>query len=206
MKEPSIFTRLMGNRFVALLLLFACGTVIFQWIVGDGSRWLGIAAVITFMQTLAAIGKVSRYKTWSAKWLAMNAPLGETGRVRPSESGDRSPRNDASPAKVPGRKRLRLVTAAILSLAIPLYVGADVDRASGPLACFWLATCLYVGYRLVRKMKRGLRHRKQEPPSQKREMETPFVTCVLDKPASSPSRAEAMRDLPDYCARLLTRG
>jgi hypothetical protein len=36
--------------------------------------------------------------------------------------------------------------------------------------------------------------------------EAPFVVWTMKGALSSPSRADAARQLPDYCARLLSRG
>ena len=207
MNQPSMITRLMASRFIALVLLLASGAVVVQWLTGGASWWQGILALLMAMQTLSAVGKVSRYKAWAAKWQAMAESVGATRNTSHSQPEETVNQNPASTAKAPRSGRLRVVLAALLAFAIPLYVGEDIDRASPALACLWLAICLYLGFRLLRRVMRrdgGKRHEQRTAP-QKREAENPFVTWVMHRPSSSPSRAEATHALPDYCARLLTR-
>lgn len=207
MTRPSALTRLMASRFVALVLMFASGAVLVGWVAGDAPWWLAIVAVLTQMQTLAAIGRVRRYKDWAAKWQAMAEPVGGLRGIPQSQREEGVRQTPASPAKAPRRGRLRIFVAALLALGIPLYVGGDTDAASPALAGLWLAVCSYLCFRLVRRVtrRRGQKRGEQANVPQKREAESPFVTWVMNRPSSSPSRAEATRALPDYCGRLLTR-
>ena len=60
MNRPSLVTRLIASRFMALVLLLACGAVIVEWLTGGASWWQGMLALLMAMQTLSAVGKVSR--------------------------------------------------------------------------------------------------------------------------------------------------
>ncbi len=205
MNRPSIFTRLMGGRLVALVLLLASGAVILGWFADDAPWWFGTIALLTAMQTLAAVGQVRRYKDWSAKWQAMAEPVGAARPVPPNDDKRAVRQNPASTAREPRRGRLRVMVAALLALLIPVYVADASDTVSSALTCLWLAACLYLGFRLLAGlMRRGDRKRHEQKAAPKQEAENPFVTLVMDRPSSSSSRAEAPRALPDYCARLLT--
>jgi hypothetical protein len=207
MNQPSILTRLMASRFVALLLLLACGAVILECVADGASWWLGFIALLTALQTLSAVSQVRRYKQWAAKWQAMAEPVGAPRRIPPNQLEEVVRQNPASTAKEPRRGRLRIIVAALLALAIPVYVGDGSDRVSSALACLWLAACLYLAFRLLRRvMRRGAKRHEPRTAPGMREVENPFVTWVTDRASSSPSRAEATRALPDYCARLLLAG
>jgi hypothetical protein len=204
MKRPSALTRLMGAPLVALLLLAACATVSIEWFAGDAPWWLGVGALFTGLHTLSSVGRVSRYKAWAAKWQAMGEPEQAAARVLPN-GGDREVGQKIAPDYRARRHALRIAIAALFALAIPAYV-ADGNEGSIALGCLWLASCVYLAVAVVRgTMRRGGKRHEQRTAPQKRETENPIVTWVMNRPSSSPSRAEATRALPDYCARLLTR-
>jgi hypothetical protein len=192
---------------MALVLLLACGAVIVEWLTGGASWWQGMLALLMAMQTLSAVGKVSRYKRWSAQWQAMAEPAIASQRTSYHQGGDDSvTKRSTTTAKAQRSGWLRVVVAMLLALAIPLYVGQDIDRASPALACLWLAICVYLGFRLLRRIsRRGVKDGEQRSAPQNREVENPFVTWVVNRPSSSPSRAYAVRNLPEYSARLLSR-
>jgi hypothetical protein len=207
MNRPSLVTRFIATRFIALLLLLACGAVIVEWLAGGASWWQGMLALFMAMQTLSAVGKVSRYKRWSAQWQAMAEPAIASASASYREGGDDSVKQgSATTAKAPRSGWLRVVVAMLLALAIPVYVGQDVERASPALASLWLAICFCLGFRLLRRIsRRGVKGGEQRSASQNREAENPFVTWVMDRPSSSPSRADTVRNLPEYSTRLLSR-
>ena len=202
MNRPSPLTRLMGCRPLALVLMFASGVVFAGWVAGDVPWWLAIVAALTQMQTLAAVGRVRRYKDWSAKWQAMAEPV---GAQRPAPASDRGiGQNAPSAVKEPRRGRLRITLAVLLVLAIPVYVADGTDMVSSGLRCLWFAACLYLAARLLRRVFGKRANRQGERPvAVRQKAESPFVAWVMAPASSSPSRAEAVRALPDYCARLL---
>jgi hypothetical protein len=205
MKRPSALTRLMGAPLIALVLLLASGAVFVGWLAGGAPWWLGFIALFMALQTLSAVGQVSRYKAWSAKWQAMGEPVGAPRRIPPNRGEEVVRQTPASSPKEPRRGRLRLIVAALLALAIPIYAGNGSDTVSPALTCLWLAACLYLAFRLLRRlMRRSPKRHDQEAAPRTREAESAFVTWVMNRPSSSPSRAEATRALPDYCLRLLT--
>jgi hypothetical protein len=205
MKRPSALTRLLGVPLVALLLLLGCGVAVVACLQGGAPRWLGFIALLTALQSLSALGQVRRYKAWAAKWRAMGEPVNAPPHIAPKDAGGGTGRK---PPSSPKRRhgRLRIVVAALLALAIPAFVGDGGDAVSSALTCLWLLACLYLAFRLLRRiLRRGRKHREQAAVASKGETAMPFVTWVMDRASSSPSRAEAQRNVPDYCARLLPR-
>ena len=191
MKRPSLLTRLMGARLIALVLLIACGVVFVGWFEGGAPWWLGFVALFTALQTLSSVGQVRRYKAWAAKWQAMGEPM------------------SAPPRLIEKKRRhgwLPVIVAALLTLAIPVYVGDGSDMVSSALTCLWVAACLYLAFRFLRRvMRRGAKRREEKSMTARKETETPFVAWVMGRASSSPSRAEAERNLPEYSARVSRR-
>jgi len=205
MNPPSMLTRLMAGRFTSIVLLLACGAIGIGCLAGEASWWLGLFALFMALQTLSAIGQVRRYKEWAAKWQAMAEPV---GAQRPAPANDRGTgQNAPSAVKEPRHGRLRIVVAVLLVLAIPVYVADGTDMVSSGLRCLWFAACLYLAVRLLRRIfRRGAKSQEQRAVVGRQKVESPFVAWVMNRASSSPSRAEAVRALPDYCARLLSRG
>ncbi len=205
MKPPSMLTRLMAGRLMSIMLLLACGAIGLGCFAGEASWWLGLVALFMVLQTLSAIGQVRRYKEWAAKWQAMAGPV---GAQRPAPANDRGVgQNAASAVKEPRRGRLRIVVAVLLVLAIPVYVADGTDMVSSGLRCLWFAACLYLAARLLRRIfRRGAKSQERRSVAGRPKAESPFVAWVMAPASSSPSRTEAVRALPDYCAPLLSRG
>ncbi len=205
MKRPSALTGLMGTPLVALPLFAACAAAGVEWFAGDAPWWLGVVALFTGLHTLSSLGQVSRYKAWAAKWQAMGEPEHAAARV-PANGGDREVRQKIAPDNHARRHPLRIAIAALFALAIPAYV-ADGNEGSIALGCLWVASCLYLVVAVVRgMMRRGGKRPDQRAVAAKEQSGSPFVEWALPRASSSPSRAEAVRHLPDYCARLLSWG
>jgi hypothetical protein len=194
MNQPSLLTRLMASRFIALVLLFACGAVIVEWLAGGASWWLGIIALLVAMQTLSAVGKVSRYKAWSVEWQAMGEPIDAPA---------------ARLAQKPRRKWVLRTITALLFAGIPAYLPEiqDGDPLLTALTALWMAVCLYLAFKVMRGLaRRMMKRRTVKAEVAKARADAAPVAWPLDRASSSPSRAEAERNLPEYCARLLERG
>jgi hypothetical protein len=203
-KRPSALSRLIGAPLVALLLLAACTAVSIEWFAGDAPWWLGLLALLTALHTLSSLGQVSRYKAWAAKWQAMGEPEHAAARVQPN-GGDREVGQKIAPENRARRHPLRIAVAVLFALAIPASVASNSVEPSGALTCLWLASCLYLVFAVVRGMTRrgGKRHEKKAVAA-KEQSRSPFVDWALPRASSSPSRADATRHLPDYCARLVS--
>ena len=192
MKRPSALTRVAGAPFMALLLLLGSAIAILGWYVGGVSGWLALGAAFTVMQTLSALGKVRRYKVWFAEWETMGAPL-----YKP-------PKAVAKP-----RRRWKAITVALLVFfAIPqLMSEPGLDEGLGAvLICVWVVDVLYLAYRLFAMTRRRFsRERIRSTARAQAKADAIPVTWLLDRASNSPSRADAVRSLPEYSARLLSR-
>ena len=145
------------------------------------------------MRTLSAFGQVRRYKVWRAEWEAMGAPLHAPPK----------------PAAMPKRRWKLVAFALLLLFVIPLLMsdGGLDDGLATALTCLWLVDSLYLACKLLATIRRGFSRasvRFTAPPQAKAEA-TPVV-WLLDRASSSPSCADAVRNLPEYSARLLSRG
>ena len=69
----------------------------------------------------------------------------------------------------------------------------------------WIAVCLWLMFLAVRGMVRRARARRMRVVEKAVAQDAP-VTLLIEPASSSPSRNDAVRALPDYCARLLSRG
>jgi hypothetical protein len=183
MNRPRRLVRLAGSPRGALLLFIGYAVIVYGWYQGDVPWWLAVGAVAAGFRTLAAVGRMRRYKAWLADWQGMGA-------------GDEPPR--------PKKRRgwVLVAGAALLVVAIPL-----VQPETGPndaLTVLWCVACLYLVFALVRGILRRIRGRRKVKAevAQTRDEAAP-VAWLVPRAASSPSRADAMRSVPDYCARLM---
>jgi hypothetical protein len=178
---------------MAVFLLLGSAIVILGWYAGGASGWLALAAAGTAMRTLSAFGQVRRYKVWRAEWETMGAPL------------HASPR----PAVAPKRRWKLVAFALLLLVVIPLLMsdGGLDDGLATALTCLWLADSLYLACKLFATIRRGLsRGPVRSAPRPQANAEAVPVAWLLDRASSSPSRADTVRNLPEYSARLLSRG
>jgi hypothetical protein len=142
------------------------------------------------MKTLGSIQRVRRYKAWHAEWLAMG---GQDAPVQP-------------------KKRRGIVIASVLAVALPFAAAQLRDNAAIPnsmadeLMWVWAIACLYLACRLAWKLM-TLTRRRLGRAAQQREAKEDLapISWLVPLTSSSPSRAEAEANLPEYCARLISR-
>lgn len=185
MTRPSFAGRVAGSPLGALLLLLVCATVIAGWYEGQVVWWLALGSVGAAMRTLSAVGRLRRYKAWLAEW---NAITGEAS-APPREK------------KRGVLRRVFVISAALLLLAIPSCLpnlqGNEDWRMAFTL--LWVTACLYLVGLVLRSITRRITKRRHA----QREAAIAPVEWMLGRASSSPSRSEAARKLPEYCARLL---
>jgi len=191
MNRPSFRVRLAGSPLGAMLLLAGCGFVGWAWYEGHLTWWWLLIAAFTAMKTLESIRQVRRYKAWHSEWLAMS---GQDAAVRP-------------------KNRRGLVIASLLVVALPFASQQLRDDAAIPngmavadaLTWVWAIVCLYLACRIVWKLltliRRGFGRVAQRKQAK---AELAPVSWLVPLPSSSPSRAEAEANLPEYCGRLLS--
>ena len=184
MNRPSLLARTVGSPLVALSLYVVYAVVLLDWYI-DRLPWLLAAgAVWAAIQTMAAAEEVSRYRVWAVEWQAMDESI------------------DPKPLPPPKRKRgkLSMLTIAMVLLSIPAQLGQLQDQQAlfTFIACLWGLAWLYLAVRLMRSIKRGAAKRLES------KAVDAGVTWLLGPATSSPSRAEALREIPEYCARLIS--
>jgi hypothetical protein len=187
MNRPGSLRRLAGSPVGALVLFMLYAAIEWGWHQGDVAWWVALGTLGAAARTLGAIRDVRRYKAWAAQWRAAG--------------GNDAPRR-------PKKKRrgwLLAAGAALLVVGIPAYVGRSTpDDEVRALAVVWGVACLYLACCLLWKLF-GLSRRVAGRSSARRaaEAEAAPVAWLLHCASSSPSRAEAVAELPEYSARLM---
>jgi hypothetical protein len=189
-------------------MLFA--GLILSWHQGGGAPWwLALASVAGILKVFSAVGKMRRYNAWLKDWNGMTE---EEEPRRAEDSRPRKPeRGSAATLRKQGRKRLwKLLTwAAALALTAPVWLAAFGAKPPDGIAALWFASFLFLLARLLARLFRLLLRRGARRGEAKADAKAKgggHVACLLRVPSSSPSRADAERYLPDYCARLLAAG
>jgi hypothetical protein len=192
-------TRFIGKPRVAAVLYVGLGLAVLGWAEGTVPWWLGVAALCTAGSVRKAAQDVRSYKQWWTAWAAMGA----AGAPSPAATSKPSAR---------GRKASSWagVTVAAVSLVmIPVWMaapGASEALRQG-LTAVWCGLALYLLWRLAARLRRaifraagtvsaGAQSKTQSGPAE-------VVEWALPRASSSPSRADAMRNLPEYSARLI---
>jgi hypothetical protein len=189
MNPPTFITRFLGTPLVAVALYVGCAVAVLGWTRGEVPWWLALAAVGFVGTVRKAVGDVRRYKQWSAAWQAMGSAPG-AGTPGPTVR-----RRNSSWVNV--------TIAALSLLIIPIFVAApEADEAlRNGLTLLWLSMAAYLLWRLAVRV-RGVLFRKGAGVT-KTSASADVVKWVLPRASSSPSRLDATRKVPDYCARLM---
>lgn len=199
MNRPSLSARLAGQPPVAIVLFIGYAAVVLGWYQGHVAWWLAVGAVAAAFRTLGALRSMRRYKAWLAEWQAMG------GVEEPTP-----------PLTRPGRRWMLVTGAALLLLIIPMCMsqpGTAPGLWDGALLALWLVDCLWLVFmfaRVVLRRRTGGGKARAEVAASKAEAaprdEATPISWLVGRAASSPSRADAERELPEYCARLIDRG
>jgi hypothetical protein len=201
MNPPTSMTRLLGKPRIAAVLYVGVALAVLGWAGGEIPWWLGLAS-LCFVGTVRKAGQdVRRYNQWRTAWAAMG-PASATPRP-------------ATP-KRPLRKRkasspwASVIVAALSLVVIPVLIaapGAD-ETLRHALTLLWLGMALYLPVKLAINVRRARIHKGAGTVSaggSKTSAAADVVEWMLPQASSSPSRADAMRCLPEYSARLMER-
>jgi len=183
MTAPSPWARLAGAPIVAILLFVLYGTIITAWFQGSAPWWLAGIAALLALKTLKAAGDVRRYKAWLAEWNAMD----------PQRQPQARPKR-----KLPSMQSVLVIMAGAMFVFPLLQAPGTPDSALKQIA--WVISGLYLVFVLVRFILRRVRKGR----SAEGEGESKPVSWLIDRASSSPSREDATKHLPDYCAGLLS--
>jgi hypothetical protein len=196
MNRPRLSVRLAGSPLGALLLFVLYVAIVLGWYQGNVPWWLALGAVAAAVRTLSAIGKVRRYKAWSADWQAAGAE-------------DEPPRRQKR-----GKRGWVFVTGAgVLFVAIPTYlpqirnIEAIPNALVTALTWLWVAACLLLVWKLLRLFWLVVSRSTARATARRRaRAEAAPVAWLVACASSSPSRAAAEQNLPEYTARLIGVG
>jgi hypothetical protein len=194
MTRPSSLVCFAGRPRVCLALIGLCAVIVLGWLNHEVSWWVGIIALGAAKRTLTAYGELKRYNAWRAKWDAMGPPQDTPA---PAPRAQRAaPHNNVG-------GRVLLGIAALIAVSIPFSGSASSDG----VLCVWFGACVFLVWKLIGAIRRKgtgsgaavSRRVKGEASGDG------AVTWLLPRAASSPSCVEAMRNLPEYSARLIGR-
>lgn len=183
MTAPTVFARLAGRPILAILLFMGYGSIIMGWFQGRLPWWLAALAALAALKTLKALGEVRRYNAWLANWNAMDA----------QEHPEAKPKR-----KLPSMQRVLVVIAGVM-FVFPLLQATDTPD-SGLKQIAWVISGLYLLFVLVRFILRRVRRGRNAQV----QGESQPVSWLVGRASSSPSREDATKHLPDYCAGLVS--
>lgn len=189
MNRPPLSVRLAGCPRIAIVLFLGYAAVVLGWYQGDVPWWVAVAAVAAAGRTLTAVRRVHSYKAWLAEWQGMG---GE----------DEPPR----PKKRRRRGWVFVTGAALLVLGIPFCLPSRGEQGELGLVLtlLWCAACLYLFFAVVRGiLRRVVARRTVRAERGKAKAEAAPVAWLVGRASSSPSRAAAERNLPEYARRLI---
>jgi hypothetical protein len=157
--------------------------LIVSWNQGNTPWWLALGAVGAGLRTWRAVRHVRAYKAWAAEWRAMGAS------------------DEAPPLPRPRSYRWVYFILTAFAIGVPASLSSVHDNGeSTALVWLWMLSCLLLFVKLCRVM---MRRRKQ-----RREVEglSAPIEWAMGRASSSPSRAVAQKQLPEYVLRVLGTG
>lgn len=191
MNQPTPMTRFIGKPRVAAVLYVGLGLAVLGWAEGAVPWWLGVAALCTAGSVRKAVKDVRSYKQWWTAWGAMGAatapPRAATSKPSSSWAG--------------------VIVAGVSFVMIPVWIaapGASEALRQG-LTAVWCCMAIYLLWRLAARLWRALFRAAGTASAGERKTSAPaeVVEWALPRASSSPSRADALRNLPEYSARLI---
>jgi hypothetical protein len=194
-------TRFLGKPRVSMALYVVSIVVVAGWVGHALPWWIGLIALYCVTSVRKAVNDMRHYNQWWASWHGM----GSMPSITPKPTVRR--RNGSSPWT-------GVIAAALLLVSIPMAAAGADEGLLNVLALLWLGVAVYLFYQLAVNVRRARTSVavKESPasPATATKANTAdvvdVVQWVLPPASSSPSRADAMRQVPDYCARLLTGG
>ena len=198
MNSPSFSARLAGSPRIACVLFIGYAAVVASWYQGRVSWWIGVAAIAAAGRTPSAVKRMRLYKTWLADWQGMGgiAPAATTKTAkRPASRGMLA-------AQAAG---FFLVSCIIWNMTPP---GQKTPDGQALMWFLMMGGFLWSTGRLIATLRntgagRAAAGKKATPKTQSGD---DVVEWILPPASSSPSRADMLRRLPEYAARLISPG
>jgi hypothetical protein len=193
MNRPDAVTRAMGSRAGAFLMLLVCIVAVGGVFIGELPWWLALLAFGMASGTVSAGQQMRAYNAWAAQW---NEMAGNAAAPPP-------PRKKKNPV-------LDNAVGVMAVAALPWLASQVGERWEKQfIGILWLVVCVVLVFRAVRAIVRRLKARRMarsKAEAQQASAQVQPVAWLVDPAASSPSRADAMRELPEYSARLMGQG
>jgi hypothetical protein len=146
-----------------------------------------LVAVYIASHTANSVRELRAYNGWTQQWQAM---AGVTA---------------APPRRMKKHPALDNAVGMVAVVALPWLESLVSDRMERRLlVLLWLVVCLVLLFRGVRGVVRFIKARCVRSKVESTQIQP--VSWLVDRASSSPSRADAMRQLPDYSGRLIGRG
>lgn len=189
-------TRFLGAPRVSAAIYVCCTVLVVGWVGNAVPWWIGLIALFCVASARKAALNVRAYNEWWERYQGMGsmpvaAPSKGTARKR-------KPANPWNP----------VIGAALSLLIIAMVITSPQAQDEGVQDMLVLAA---LGFTLVlisltfANIGRAVRSRKMKPATAMaaKASAPAFVQWVMPPASSSPSLSDAIRSLPDYCARLL---
>jgi hypothetical protein len=191
-------TRFLGTPRVSMALCVVSIVVVAGWVGHAVPWWIGLIALYCVTSVRKAVKDMRHYNQWWASWHGM----GSMPSITPKPAVRR--RKASSPWT-------GVIAAALLLVIIPMAAAGADEGLLNFLALLWLGVAAYLVCRVAANLRRARASVtvKAAPasPAAATKANTAgvvdVVQWVLPPASSSPSRSDAMRELPDYCARLM---
>jgi hypothetical protein len=188
MNQPSIIVRVAGSPLAAIPLTLGGAWLILMWAQGRASVWLALLGCFVAVRTISSVRQRNRYNAWRKQWES----VGTFGKATP-------------------RRPLRAWRWATV-LASLLFIGIIAFKPTAPgspelqheLMWLWLCSGVFLIGRLVIGIGRRVFNRRNSSAGSAK-LEAAPVSLMLSRTVDSPSRETAMRNLPEYAARVLNR-
>lgn len=188
MKTPPLTTRFLGNPVVALCMWVWLLHALAGWYLQQPSIGETIFAGCFAVCSLSSWRKMRVHQAWLRQW-------NDTGR---DETG--------TPARIPasGRRKSALMFFLPVVALMLLLLAANNAPADGmPLLRLLSLGC--VAWLVVATLVRKFRKHSEVRESRSVKAEAPSIVAWVAGPAGcAPSRSDACKDLPDYCARIMS--
>jgi hypothetical protein len=183
MKRPSLRAYVLGNPAVVIGLWI--GTAVLTYKCFHDNVLSPLPAILVGLASLTAsrdCAQLTKYHRWKREWDAMSGV----------------PPKPPLLSRAPG---LGLVMAILAWSGVAVFVGEHQDEPDYRVAAgwFWIATGVIILVLLFRGLRWLAAQRRRSSP------ERPVdVTVLVGMPSESPTPAQAMAAIPEYCRRLLT--
>jgi hypothetical protein len=181
-----------GRPLVGWPLIGVAALLICSWFTGRTDWWWGLLSAAFAIRTFSAMSALRRYNAWLVEWQAMGG-------------------TDSAPVVTTNRRGTKLAFLIPLGFITILWLASvsavqDSPALLNTLRAAFVLLALYGGFRLLRRILQGARKTlgKVKEPAAKEALDEPIQLAVSGT-KDSPTRADAERNLPDYCLPLMAR-